>query len=264
MRGADAKPVGRSAEKALLAALAVAAACATALLAGYLGDYELEAGPSLQALARGDLAGFTHASAVYAGSFTLRSPFVALAGLLDGRPADDLPPRQPPLPARRSRARAGRLPAGRRARPSPARALGRRRADRRRPAALEIMHMGHPEEVLVSALAVGAVLWAPARPVAAGALLGLAVGSKTWALIAVGPVLLAAGGRRPQLLGAAALAALAVLAPFLVGGPEQLLELTRTLDRDRAACGRRSSCCGRSAPLADCSPALPAPADRAR
>ena len=52
--------------------------------------------------------------------------------------------------------------------------------------------MGHPEELLGAALCAGAVLAAAARPLElAGVLLGLAVANKAWALLAVGPVLLA-------------------------------------------------------------------------
>lgn len=218
--------MGLSVEKTLLAVLVVGAACATALSAETLGDYGAEAAPSLEALARGDLAGFTHASAPYAGSFTLRAPFVALAGLLGGGPLAIY--RLGSLPCLLAGAALALVIAQMGA------TLGRRPLERwiaaglivAAPATLALMHMGHPEEVLASALAVGAVLWAPTRPVAAGVLLGLAVASKSWALIAVGPVLLAAAGGRPLLMTAAGAAGVAAFAPFVAGAPQQLLELT--------------------------------------
>jgi hypothetical protein len=51
---------------------------------------------------------------------------------------------------------------------------------------------GHPEEILGGALCVGALLLAVRRhPVWAGIALGLAIANKEWALVAVGPVLVA-------------------------------------------------------------------------
>jgi hypothetical protein len=83
------------------------------------------------------------------------------------------------------------------------------------PAVLAALDKGHPEEVLGGALAVGAVLAARAgRPVVAALLLGLAVATKQWALLAAFPVLLALpAGRRAAALAALAVAALFVLPP---------------------------------------------------
>jgi hypothetical protein len=83
------------------------------------------------------------------------------------------------------------------------------------PVALDAFDLGHPEEVLAASLAILAVWAAPTRPVLAGALLGVAVACKPWALVAVWRVLLCASGGRLRLLAAAAAGGFAVLAPFL-------------------------------------------------
>jgi hypothetical protein len=60
---------------------------------------------------------------------------------------------------------------------------------------------GHPEEVLASALATGAVLAAMSdRPRVAAVLLGLAIGTKQWALFATVPVLIAAPRERMRIV----------------------------------------------------------------
>jgi hypothetical protein len=64
---------------------------------------------------------------------------------------------------------------------------------------------GHPEEILGGALCVTAVLAAASgrSPLAAGLVLGLAVGTKQWAVLAAGPALLAAPRGRAQIAAAA-------------------------------------------------------------
>ena len=76
---------------------------------------------------------------------------------------------------------------------------------------------GHPEEILGGALCVLAVLAAGAgRSWTAAIVLGLAITTKQWAVVAIVPTLLAApAGRRTIALGAGALAA-ALTAPFLL------------------------------------------------
>ena len=60
------------------------------------------------------------------------------------------------------------------------------------PLTLRALEIGHPEELLGAVLCVAAVLLAARdRPLWAGLLLGLAIANKQWALLAVGPVLLA-------------------------------------------------------------------------
>ena len=65
------------------------------------------------------------------------------------------------------------------------------------PLTLRALELGHPEELLGGALCVAAVLLAAReRPLWAGLALGLAIANKEWALLAVGPVLLALPSRR--------------------------------------------------------------------
>ena len=75
---------------------------------------------------------------------------------------------------------------------------------------------GHPEELLAGALCVGAVLGAlHDRPLLAGALLGLALGTKQWTLVAVVPVFIACRAGRIRMLAVAA----AVGAPLALAVP---------------------------------------------
>jgi hypothetical protein len=77
---------------------------------------------------------------------------------------------------------------------------------------------GHPEELLGGALCLAAVLAAISdRPLLAGAMLGLAIGTKQWAVLAAVPTVLACRRRRPaMLLVAGGLAApLVLLLPVL-------------------------------------------------
>src|SRR6185437_13741860 len=78
------------------------------------------------------------------------------------------------------------------------------------PATTAALALGHPEELLTALLAASAVMRANHdRPVSAGVLVGLAVGTKQWALIAVPCVVLTLPGRRTL----AAALAVAVAAP---------------------------------------------------
>ncbi len=75
---------------------------------------------------------------------------------------------------------------------------------------------GHPEELLGGALCVAAVLAAiDDRPMLAGAMLGLALGTKEWTLVAVVPVFLACRRDRGRML----LLAAVVAAPLVVALP---------------------------------------------
>jgi hypothetical protein len=88
------------------------------------------------------------------------------------------------------------------------------------PLTLRALDVGHPEELLGGALCAGAALAALRdRSLLAGLLLGLALGNKAWAVLAVLPVLLAlpAGGRVRALCVAVPVAGVLV-APVLFGG----------------------------------------------
>jgi hypothetical protein len=84
------------------------------------------------------------------------------------------------------------------------------------PLTLRALELGHPEELLGASLCVAAVLLASRdRLLPSALLLGLAIANKEWALLALGPVLLAlpAARRIPCVVISGAVAA-AVLAPL--------------------------------------------------
>jgi hypothetical protein len=92
------------------------------------------------------------------------------------------------------------------------------------PVSLDALRLGHPEERLCSALCVMALLFAGRRPVVAGILLGSALATKQWALIAIAPVLLAAPRERRVSLAlvAGGFAALVML-PLLIADPHAFI-----------------------------------------
>jgi hypothetical protein len=92
---------------------------------------------------------------------------------------------------------------------------------------------GHPEELLGAALCVAAVLTASSgrSPIAAGLLLGVALATKQWAVLAAGPVLLVAPRGRAQIaaIGIGVAAALTFI-PVLAGS-HHLLSPASTVSR---------------------------------
>jgi Glycosyltransferase family 87 len=198
----------------VLAVAALAVRAGAGMEAGL--DYFADAGAPIDALARGDWSGF-FASQPLMGSFSLlvRAPFVVpvfdadietvyLAGA---------------VPCLLATVALGLV-------------LGRMLADRGQPAAVQglaaglavinpltfrALHWGHPEELLAAALCVGAVLVALRdRPLLAGLLLGLAVATKQWAVLAILPALLAAPRRGLALAAIAGLTAAALTLPMAV------------------------------------------------
>jgi hypothetical protein len=96
------------------------------------------------------------------------------------------------------------------------------------PLTLEALRSGHPEEVLTAALAVAAVATASDGHRARSAvLLGLAVASKQWAVIAILPTLMALPDRRLRVGLAAAAIAIALTLPGLLAAPGSFSEVNR-------------------------------------
>jgi hypothetical protein len=92
------------------------------------------------------------------------------------------------------------------------------------PGTFRSLHWGHPEEILGAALCVGAILAATrGRSLLACVLLGLAVATKQWAVIAVVPTLLAATRHRMRLTLLAGALAVAVALPALVLQPQAVI-----------------------------------------
>jgi len=212
----------------------LALACAIALsLVGQLGDYPVDAGPAVAALAAGN---FRRAAAVpfLMGPFSiiLRAPFAWVASSIETSSLGAY--------------RAGIFPCV-----AATSALGvelaRRsmRLDRTQswplvipvlavvsPASVAAVREGHPEEALAGALSVAAVMLATRGRLGWSAIsLGLAVATKQWALLAVVPTLLAASSHALKeviKLGVvAALTAALFYAPFVVADSHAFFTATR-------------------------------------
>lgn len=206
-----------------LAACAVAVALLTVAWLGLYGwawtDWDTEARPAVDALLAGHVVRFLHLAPAYGGSLILRAPFVMLTKLWHGGE----------LAIYRASAAPCLLAAG---------ALGLWLCARMRarglsrwaraialllcvanPLTLSALELGHPEELLGAVLCVAAVLCAMHdRPTWAGILLGLAIANKEWAVLAIGPVLVALPEARVRALAIAGGVAAAVLAPLILVG----------------------------------------------
>lgn len=181
------------------AALAAAGACLGLVIVGMpsttLTDYSIEAEPAVQALRDGRLAEFLQLAPSYGGSLILRAPFAFLADLWGG--GDLALFRSMAIPCLAASVFLALVLWDR----SRASGAGRGAAVlvlllcAANPLTQRALRTGHPEELLGAALCVGAVLAAGAkRPILAGALLGLAVANKPWAVLAAVPVAMALGG----------------------------------------------------------------------
>jgi hypothetical protein len=88
------------------------------------------------------------------------------------------------------------------------------------PLTFEALHSGHPEELLTAALAIAAVaVAAQGHGRRAAILLGLAIASKQWAVIAILPVLMALPARRARTAAIAAAVVLVLILPGLLADP---------------------------------------------
>jgi hypothetical protein len=189
------------------------------LLNASMGDYPRDAGPTVDALLDGDL-GAAIAGQPLMGSLSVlvRLPFAAAADLAGG--GGLLAYQLGSIPCV---AAAGVLGL------ALARWMERRGASRAaciativfsmvNPLTREALALGHPEELLGGALCVGAVLAARRGHAArAGVLLGLALATKQWALIAVLPALAAAPRKRLRLALVAGGVAAALTLPLVAG-----------------------------------------------
>ncbi|HEX3174329.1 MAG TPA: glycosyltransferase 87 family protein [Solirubrobacterales bacterium] len=94
------------------------------------------------------------------------------------------------------------------------------------PLTIEALQSGHPEELLTAALAVGAVAAASEnRRWTTAILLGLALASKQWAVIAILPALMALPERRLRVGLAAAAIVAALVLPGIVAAPGSFAEV---------------------------------------
>ncbi len=195
---------------------------------GELGDYPRDAAPAVDALAAGHLGAFLGAHPDMGSvSVLLRAPFVAIGG-----GGDLLSYRFGAIPCLLAAGVLGLY-------------LARLASERGtgwvaqaaivgicllNPLTFEALETGHPEELLTAALAVGAVaVAARGHSARATLLLGLALASKQWAVIAVLPVLMALPARRLR-AAAGALGIVTVLTvPGLLANPGDFFETQRSL-----------------------------------
>ncbi len=222
-RHRDQLPVARAVSRreiALWSALAVGTT--VALLWGWwwnvaLNDYATEAAPSMTALLHGHITEFLQGAPSYGASLLLRAPF-ALPGSLAGGGAL-LIYRLGALPCLLAIGALGvwlavnlRLAGGRLAAAAVALLLCAAN-----PISYRALQTGHPEELLGGALCVAAVLLAQrGRANLAAVALGLAIANKQWALLAIGPVLVALPAHRWRSLIIAGAVAGALVAPMLL------------------------------------------------
>lgn len=203
----------------LAALLGVAAMSWLGLVGFAWSDYDTEVSGAFKELIAGDVQGFLGMLPAYGGSLVLRAPFAGAVAALGGGELAVF--RAVSIPCLLAVAWLGVVLVrrmGQRGRSTGARVLvlGLCVAN---PVTLRALEIGHPEELLAAALAIGAVLAAAdLRTVLAAILLGLAIASKQWAVLAIGPVLLALPGRRLLALGIASAVTAAVLAPMMLAG----------------------------------------------
>ena len=206
---------------AILAALGLAALMGWLGLTNYLWtDYEYEALPAFSALVKGDLVAFLELAPAYGGSLIIRSPFALLPDVWGG--GEMAVYRAAAAPCLLAGAVLGVLLAHLRSvrfgwNWTAAIVLALAAAN---PITLRALEIGHPEELFGGVLCVLAVLAALARrPVLAGALLGLALANKAWAVLAIAPVLLALPQGRLRAAGVAFGLAGLIMAPILLANP---------------------------------------------
>jgi hypothetical protein len=218
----------RSADIAAFAALAALGVGMT-LRYGLLGDYKADAAPAFEALTRGHVHEFLRSDALM-GPFALlaRVPFVLAANLGDASMLDRyqwgaagclLTAAALALVVVHSMRRAGQ--------PGFACAIAAVLLVAN-PLVVKALQFGHPEEVLGAALCTCAMLAAIGRKgVLAAILFALALTTKQWALVIVGPMVLAVlvyGLPRWRFAVALILTGAAVSAPFLLSDPRGFVD----------------------------------------
>jgi len=180
-------------------------------------DYDFEATPSYDALTAGHVWRFFELAPAYGGSLELRAPFALLPGLWGG--GEQAVYELVGLVCLIAGGLLGLWLFGR------LRKLGATRLARwtalglcaANPVTIYACQIGHPEELLGAVLCVAALLAARGKRVVwAGLLLGLAIVNKEWALIAIGPVLLALPAHRWRALAIAAATATVFYAPLMI------------------------------------------------
>lgn len=180
-------------------------------------DYTLTIEPGIDALRSGDIGGFLRQGNIEAGSVLLRAPFVLLGELFGGGPHTAY--RMLAVPGLIACAVLAVVLWTRvRATGGPGRnALIAVLAISLSPFLFSALVKAHPEEPLAAVLCLGA-LWAGRRQrwLLGAILVGLAIGTKLWAVVAVIPLLILLDDRRVRTLAVAGITATAVYLPFVI------------------------------------------------
>jgi hypothetical protein len=200
----------------LLAAAGVWAMSFVTLFGFGWNDYSSEVVPAYDALTGGHIWEFLKLAPAYGGSLEIRAPFAMIPGLFGGGEQAVWKAVSIPclvagallavwLVARMRERGSTRLARGT--------ALGLLVFN---PVTIYAVQLGHPEELLGAVLCVAAVLAAQRGHVHWSAvMLGLAIVNKQWALVAVGPVLLALPGQRVRAVAIAGGVCAVFYAPLL-------------------------------------------------
>ncbi|HMI80399.1 MAG TPA: glycosyltransferase 87 family protein [Solirubrobacterales bacterium] len=190
------------------------------------GDWDADAGPAIEALAAGDVGHYlSWASLVGPFASLVQAPFVALSGG-SGTVAYQWAVFPCLFGAGLCGLSLGRIAARRGAPPLTQVLLPL--LFLLNPITFEALETGHPEEILTAALAIAAIATAAEGHTRRTALLlGLAIASKQWAVIAILPALMVLPSQRIKVgLGAVAVAA-ALFAPSVVASPSSFLDVQR-------------------------------------
>lgn len=100
------------------------------------------------------------------------------------------------------------------------------------PTTFKSLFWGHPEEALATALAVGGIMVARRHGLIGAAMVGAAIATKQWAILAVVPLVVAAEPeRRGRVLVGAGAVALICMAPMAIGDLERFVEQNRANSR---------------------------------
>jgi hypothetical protein len=180
-------------------------------------DYDFEVTPAYDALVAGHVWRFLQLAPAYGGSLEMRAPFALLPSLWGG--GEQAVYQAVGIPCLIAGALLGvwlyaRLRDAGASRLARWTALGLCAAN---PITMYACEIGHPEELLGGVLCVVAVLAAQrGRWVWAALALGLAIANKEWALLAVGPVLLALPAHRWRALVTAGATAAVFYLPLLI------------------------------------------------
>jgi hypothetical protein len=238
-RRRDQLPVGGavSRREIVLWSLLVAAVAVAALWAWswntQFNDYGLEAAASFTALLHGNISAFLTGAPSYGASLLLRAPFALPASIAGG--SGLLIYRLAALPCLLAIGALGIWLAAdlRRSGGGLLAATAAVALAVANPITYRLLQIGHPEELLGAALCVAAVLLAQRGHANwAGLALGLAIANKEWALLAVGPVVVALPAGRWRALIVAGVVAGAMLGPLWLATPTLKSGTTRLVVSD--------------------------------